>query len=153
MNIKIVIGRAQSGKTTFSRFLAKEFGEKTLGTSDIVYKAMAKARGCPLEELCRVPKELLRPHLMEFADYLCDIYPDILSEGIIQEGATIIDGVRRTEELLVLRQKYNASVYYVEREIGTVDDNFEIDISLADYVVDNNREIGDFIIQPLYATL
>lgn len=144
----VIIGPARAGKTTFAKWLAQCKGEKTSGTSAVVYELMAKARGCPLEELYKVPKELLRPHLITFADALCDIYPDILSQGLIQEGVTIIDGIRRRAEFEELDKKYNLTVYFVKRDIGTVKDNFELTEDDADFIVDNNYEINQFKILP-----
>jgi hypothetical protein len=146
--ITVVIGPARAGKTTFANWLSRQNGEKTGGTSQIVYKLMANARGCPLEELYRVPKELLRPHLIKFADSLCDIYPDILSAGLLMEGITVIDGIRRREELEELARKHDIEVYYVKRDKGTVKDNFELVEDDADFIVDNNGNMEQFKIFP-----
>lgn len=146
--LTVVIGPARAGKTTFSQWLVDQKGGKASGTSQIVYKAMAKARGCSVEELYKIPKESLRPHLIEFADFLCDIYPDILSEALIKEGVTIIDGIRRQAELDELRRKHEIEVFYVKRSRGTVKDNFAIDESCADFIVDNNGRMNEFIVYP-----
>jgi len=142
--ITVILGPARAGKTTFANWLSRQNGEKTSGTSRTVYELMANARGCPLEELYRVPKEILRPHLIKFADSLCDIYPDILSRKLIMDGYTILDGIRRQAELDELRKNYEVRVFYVKRDKGIVKDNFNIPIHEADYIVDNNGDYGQF---------
>lgn len=146
--IIVIIGPARAGKSTFANWMSLHFGGKNSGTSRVVYELMAKARGCTLEDLYAIPKEELRPHLIEFADSLCDIYPDILSKKLINDGYTIIDGVRRLQELKELRENYITTVYYVKRDHGTVDDNFNIPEQCAEFIVDNNGGLNEFKIRP-----
>ena len=139
----VVIGKARAGKTTFSNFLAKEMGLKASGTSQIVYEAMAKARGCTTDELYAIPKEELRPDLITFADYLCDMQPDILSSTLIKRGYTIIDGIRRLSELEALQEKYNLIVLYVIRGEGEKKDNFNIPFNIADHAIYNYGDLTE----------
>lgn len=142
--ITVIIGPARAGKTTFANWLVSKRGgdAKTAGTSEIIYEAMQKATGKSLAELKSVPKEELRPRLIEFADYLCDIYPDILSRALVQRGVNIIDGIRRREELQWLKDKYDTEIFYIERYEGVVKDNFELNPSDADYIVDNTGPLS-----------
>ena len=143
-SVIVIIGKARAGKTTFAKYLADLYGTKSAGTSDIVYKAMAIARNCKEEELRQIPKEELRPVLIDFANYLCSVVPDFLSSAIIQEGFDVIDGIRRRSELEALAAKHNIAVYFVDRTEGVVEDNFELDKDDADFIVDNNGKLGDF---------
>ena len=152
-NIIVIIGPARSGKTTFATWLSRQNKENASGTSRVVYDLMAKARGCTLEELYSIPKESLRPHLIKFADGLCDIYPDILSRKLIQDGYTIIDGIRRQSELDELKKHYKVEVYFIKRIDGILKDNFAISPKEADWVVDNTGDYLNFKITKQIKTL
>jgi dephospho-CoA kinase len=141
--IIIVIGRARSGKSTFSNYLSTISGIKYAGTSDVVYKYMALARNVDVEELYKIPKEELRPNLITFANALCEIYPIFLSEALIKDGCSIIEGIRRKSELEALKRKYDTYVVYIDRDEGTVNDNFEMDRHDADHIITNYSDLDD----------
>jgi hypothetical protein len=143
-SVIVIIGRARAGKTTFAEWYQKIYGGKIARTSDVVYEVMAKARNCNVEDLQKLPKEELRPNLIKLADFLCDVQPDFLSKALIQRGINVIDGVRRVSELEELRKQAFVTTYYVYRREGTVDDNFAIPHTEADFFVDNNYGINKF---------
>jgi dephospho-CoA kinase len=139
----VVIGKARTGKTTFANHLAEGLGVKAAGTSDVVYEAMAKARNCTVEDLNNIPKEELRPQLITFADFLCSLYPSVLSEGLIRQGVVIIEGIRRVEELIELSMNHLVThVYYMERD-AAIDDNFSIEKAESDHIIENNGSLED----------
>ena len=139
----VVIGKARAGKTTFANFLAKEMGLKTSGTSRIVYETMAKARGCTVEDLNKIPKEELREHLIALADYMCDMKPDILSSTLIKQGYLIIDGIRRHAELEALKENFDLTIVYLLRKEGTKPDNFNIPTWIADHKIYNDEGLTE----------
>jgi dephospho-CoA kinase len=134
-----VIGRARSGKTTASNILSEITGIPTASTSDIVYNIMALASGCTVSELKSMPKEILRPQLIDIANYLCDIDPSILSKGLVQKGYKIVDGIRRETELLDLKKTYeNEILITLIKSNRSINDNFNIPDHYADIIIDNN---------------
>jgi cytidylate kinase len=139
--IIVVIGKARAGKTTFSKYLSTITGAKCAGTSDVVYKYMALARNVDVKELYKIPKEELRPNLISFANALCEVYPIFLSEALIKNGVSIIEGVRRKSELDALRNLYDVYAVYIDRDQGTVSDNFEMDHHDADHIVINHSDL------------
>lgn len=141
--IVLIIGRARAGKTTAAKFLEHFSDWKSASTSEIVYDVVALATNTSVEELKKIPKESIRPTLIDTADYLCDIYPSILSEGLIKKGYKIIDGIRRTKEMDSLSGKnYGLFVIYLKRN-ESIDDNFNIGEDYADVIVDNNGTLGE----------
>lgn len=145
-DIIVVIGKARAGKSTFSRLISAILGVEYNGTSKVVYEAMALARGCSVEDLYSLPKEELRPHLIKFADYLCDMKADILSEATIKRGFSIVDGVRRLQELDALKKNPDFDIFtiYIDRKHGALEDNFNIPASEADLVVYNDASLACF---------
>lgn len=140
-NIIVVIGRARSGKTTFSKFVENKYKIKSGGTSDAVYKFMAIARNCTVSELKKIPKEKIRDNLIRFGNSLCSVYPIFLSEYLINNNIVLIEGIRRRDELELLREKYNVLVYYIHRNNGTISDNFDMCKDDSDVVIHNTGSL------------
>jgi len=139
----IVVGRARSGKTSFSEMLSSILGLKTAGTSKIVYEVVAKARGCTVADLLALPKEEIRPTLIDVADFLCDGKVDVLSEMLYNRGYRILDGIRREEELKAIIHNHECFVVYMQRDKGTVDDNFNILPTKFMRLIENNGTLYD----------
>lgn len=146
MNLKdrviLVIGPAKAGKDTVSKMLSELLDKKYAGTSDILYNIYSICTNKSVNELKHIDKELLRSSLIELGNYLTDDHPIFLSEKLLAQGYTIINGIRRKAELDYLQFKVvNAFVIYVDRNTG-ISDNFNISKDRADIVVENNEDLA-----------
>lgn len=162
--VLFVTGPAGHGKTTAREILCElTHGQRGGSCSDIIYHFLALRRGVSVESLRQIPKEQLRPALIEAGDYLCgsigqlteksvhptlddDVFrcPSILIRTLYLNGVNIIDGVRRRLELEDARGHLDwngvpSVVIHVSNPNGPkVVDNTEDLKDMADEVVVND---------------
>jgi len=148
MRYFFIIGLPQHGKTTTSKILEKLLGVASGSTSDYVYQALALKRGVTVEALRRIPKESLRPELVVTGDAICAINPTGLVEGLIGQGVTVIDGVRRKAELAACAYKlkkdgHQVMVWWIENpRVPKIPDNTEVTQEDAQKVIQNDGTIA-----------
>lgn len=135
-----IIGKAQSGKTTFANFLSKYLDLKTSNTSDwlIEVEKLRRERLASflpeMSECSKFDKEQNRSWLMALGDAVCAIQPDFLIEQAFKRG-DIITGIRRKEEYKFLDK--SVITIYIDRE-SLIRDNFDIPKNEARYIILNN---------------
>lgn len=112
------VGPVGHGKTTAREIVSKITHLSGASCSDVIYRFLAIRRGVSVESLRALPKEDLRPALIEAGDYLCgqigelkevavdsriekDVWriPSALIRLLYLNGHNSIDGVRRRLEL------------------------------------------------------
>lgn len=113
-----VIGPVGHGKTTAREILVELTHLRGGSCSDIIYNFLALRKEVSVESLRQLPKESLRPELIEAGDFLCGSagelkevpknaeieqavfrHPSALIRTLYMNGINIIDGVRRRLEL------------------------------------------------------
>lgn len=164
----LVIGPPKHGKTEVRKILADITHMKGISTSEIIYRYLALRRNVSIESLKEIPKEELRPALIEAGDYLVGkidslaepavnaeldaiLYriPSALIRTPYMSGYNIIDGVRRIAEIEEARSRLDwngvrSVVVYVKNPgAPTVSDNTEVTETHADVVIVNDGTIED----------
>jgi len=163
-----VIGPPHHGKTETRKLFSELTYLKGDSTSNVIYRFLALRRQVSVEELHRIPKEELRPLLIEAGDFMVgarsaiaevpvnkeidDILyriPSALIRTLYMNGYNIIDGVRRKSELSDARKhlEWNGVRHltiWVERPgLPTVADNTELTHEEADEVLINDGSLDD----------
>jgi hypothetical protein len=163
-----VLGPPGHGKTLARKLLAELVVQTGRSTSEAIYHFIALMRGVTVASLRDIPKEELRPLLIQVGDYIVGARPDIPLEDpkdpgafsvftndmyrgpsalvrmLYLGGANVIDGVRRTAELASAKEhlEWNGVPHYtiwIERSQGPViPDNTELTALDADEVVMND---------------
>lgn len=148
-----VIGRPQHGKTSFSRMLSELTGRKAGMTSrvilDFLGKLDGKEYGSDWHALVS-PEEMnvLRKRMIVTGDALASLRPHIFSETLYNEGVTIVDGIRRKEELARWCEEMDKAGTPVHRvwinRPGTpwIEDNTTVTADMADTVITAN-DLGE----------
>jgi hypothetical protein len=96
----IITGPPRHGKDTFGVMLGEALGTPEVGaTSDVIYDELARRLGVRVEALKRIPKEDLRPALIELGDLMTENNPAALSDAL-RGRFLVISGVRRVREFL-----------------------------------------------------
>lgn len=114
-----VVGPVGHGKSTAREILSKATYLKGASCSDVIYRFLAVRRNTTVEELRKIPKEELRPALVEAGDFMVgrigkieevaanaeidqSLYriPSLLIRTLYLNGNNVIDGVRRRLELV-----------------------------------------------------
>lgn len=166
----VIIGPPHHGKTEVRKYICEVMGWKGASTSDVIYALLAQEMGKPEAELRAMPKEEIRPKLIEFGDYLCgkagklelvpplperpapEKYyrgPSALSRILFHTGHRVSDGIRRRLELSDLRSKLEwlgipLVVIWVERPgHPTIKDNTEVTSADADFVLLNDGSLEE----------
>lgn len=135
-----IIGKAQSGKTTFANYLSKYLDLKTSNTSDWLvevekFRRAKLASMLPeMSECSKFDKEQNRAWLTALGDAVCNVQPDFLIEQAFRTG-DIITGIRRKEEYKFLDK--SVITIYIDRD-KTIQDNFDISKNEARYIILNN---------------
>lgn len=135
-----IIGKAQSGKTTFANYLSKYLDLKTSNTSDWLISVEKLRREKlaylmpEMQECSKFSKDKNRDWLIALGDAVCGLQPDFLIEQAFKRG-DIITGIRRKEEYKFLDK--DVITIYIDRET-TVKDNFDIPKIEARYIILNN---------------
>ncbi len=122
----LIIGKRNSGKTTFSNLLAeKNRNWKSISTSDIIRYFLAQELNITEEEIIK-NKEIYRIQLVNKGNEISKNNPAFIVEKALQ-CANIVNGVRLLKEYLAVEHFFDF-VFYISRpqyELNT-DDNFEI---------------------------
>lgn len=163
-----VIGPPHHGKTEARKILAELTFLKGESTSTIIYSFLAHRRKVAVDELLRLPKEDIRPELIEAGDFLVGqldrisldavdpeidkvVYriPSALIRTLYLSGYNVIDGVRRRSELsqAVDHLTWNgvrSVIIWVERPgVDTIQDNTELTKFDATDIVYNDGTLDD----------
>lgn len=166
--VVFVTGKPQHGKTTVRHLVAQITGLRGASCSDVVYHYLAARRQVSVEALRQLPKEELRPFLVEAGDFLCganqppqevpvnkevdaEVYriPSALIRALFLSGINVIDGVRRRLELQDAKNhlEWNgvrALTLYVDRPgVPDIPDNTEDLRDLADEVILNDGTLAE----------
>ena len=166
--VYVFIGPPAHGKTLARKIFCELTGVKGASTSDVIYALMARFTGVSEAELREVPKEELRPKLVELGNYLCgnsnelsknafkdpipdSIYrgPSMLTRTLFHTGFRAFDGIRRKAELEEFRYIMNwlgiqTFVIWVHRDgLASVADNTEVTVEDATTVLANTGTPGD----------
>ena len=164
----LVVGPVGHGKSTVRQILADLTHLKGGSCSDVIYAFLAQRKGVSVDKLRQMPKEELRPALIEAGDFLCgkiesiselpfdasidkEPYriPSILIRVLYMNGYNVIDGVRRREELLHAIDRLEwIGVEHVVFHVSDprkplIADNSEDLKDLADFVVVNDGTIEE----------
>lgn len=139
----VVIGPAKSGKTSFAEYLGRHLNQRVADTSQWLIdvetyrqKRIAEQRGI---EYTGFEKDNARQELAALGDAVCFIQPSFLIEQALKRG-DIVTGIRRLDELRSLSRN-EILVVYVKRPGVDVADNFDIPISMADFVIENDGNL------------
>jgi len=143
----LFIGFPGSGKSTAAKMCAALACVKHGETSDIVYDVLAKRLGLSVERLRKIPKEQIRPALIDVGDELCWVNPAALSYFHWSNGCRVISGIRRPEELHALCDVMDAAkqryvIVWVSRPgcVKPDKDNTEVTPDDADRIIVNDGE-------------
>lgn len=164
----IVIGPPHHGKTEARKILSELTFLKGESTSTIIYNFLAHRRKVELADLLKVPKEDIRPELIEAGDFLVGkidtialdavdpeidklVYriPSALIRTLYMSGYNVIDGVRRKTELKEAVDHLNwngvrSVIIWIERPgADTIQDNTELTQQDATDVVFNDGTLED----------
>lgn len=172
-----LVGPPHHGKTEARKLLSEITLQKGESTSTIIYHFLAARRGVSVESLKQLPKEELRPALIEAGDFIvgdvstiiepaanteidAQLYriPSSLVRTLYMSGYNIIDGVRRKKELseAIVHLEWNgvrALTFWIERP-GTpvVQDNTELTKEDADETILNDGSLAELKVK-LFTTL
>lgn len=139
-----IIGRAQSGKSTFAAYLAEYLDLKVSNTSDwlIEVETFRRKRLHALEpHVLTSPdfnKAESRSWLIALGDAVCAIQPGFLIEQAFRR-ASIITGIRRREEFQNLPK--DVITILIERD-SSIADNFDIPSEDVEYTVKNDGDLA-----------
>lgn len=139
----LIIGKRNSGKTTFSNLLAdKNTKWKSISTSDIIRYFLAQELNITEEEIIQ-NKEIYRIQLVNKGNEISENNPALIVEKALQ-CANIINGVRLFKEYQAIETFFDF-VFYISRpqsELNT-DDNFEIFPDKINYHlnIDNSKNL------------
>lgn len=105
-------GRNGCGKGTASRLLAEPLAAPTHTYSDVLYE---------IHGVCRIPRELVaRPSLQALSELVRQRFgQDALARAMLQKceaetsACVVIDGVRRMEDVEILRERYGKRLVLV----------------------------------------
>lgn len=167
-----IIGPVGHGKTEVRNIICKLTGFKGASCSDVIYAFLAERRQVPVAELFKIPKEELRPALIEAGDFMCGHgrmeekakddnvddailrIPSCLVRSLYHCGIRVIDGVRRPLELDQSRahlqwNNVDTCVIWVEKPAVSpgAPDNTVVSKDLADHVVINDGTKADLEIK------
>jgi hypothetical protein len=138
----IITGPPRHGKDTFGTMLSEELGVPAVGaTSDVIYEELARRLEVSVRALKRIPKEDLRPALVELGDIMTADNPSALVDAL-RGRFLVITGVRRVREFS--RALEPKVLIWISREGGPViEDNTDFALrDLAQEVVEFQH--GDF---------
>lgn len=163
-----VVGPVMHGKTTSREILCKHTFLKGASCSDVIYDCLAFRRGVSVQELREVPKEELRPALIEMGDFLCgqigslkeapaipnfddQVFrvPSALIRMLYHSGCNVIDGVRRRLELQHAKEhlEWNGvrsiTIHIEDPRKAKIVDNSEDLRDLADELIVNDGTTDD----------
>lgn len=157
MNI-VVTGPSGHGKTTFGKALAKHLNSKALNTSDWLTR-VEKHRWCEEHRLRGTDPAIVnemrrrasmwnverdRPHrimLRALGDALAAEDPVILIRHVIQQGARVVIGIRRAEELraAIEADLIHYNIWIERAGVPDEPDNLTVTREMADLVLEDMR--------------
>lgn len=138
-----IIGKKQSGKSTAAAMIGRSFIPTVpiVDTSNVMYKILAEQLGITESQLRQLPKEEIRPRLIEIGDQLTRDNPLAIVEDSILDGEFAIAGIRTSDQLEALKKRCPmTTVLWVDRENHNPGgaDNLALTPGDADVVVVNN---------------
>lgn len=157
-----VVGPVGHGKSTTREILARLTRLRGGSCSDVIYAFLAARGNTSVEELRKIPKEELRPKLIQAGDYLCGMdglldvaekpevdkevyrHPSALIRTLYMNGYNVIDGVRRRLELQHAKERLDwcaveqLTIHVSDPRKAIVDDNSEDLTGLVDETVVND---------------
>ncbi len=145
MERKIIIGGLpQHGKTTIAGIIASRFGVTFANTSDTIYDELA-GYGQTVEDLHKMPKERLRPRLIETGDRLCEEHGLAYLALTQLEKHDVVCGVRKPKELALIRAAYPDCLFLWVIRPGHphIKDSTQLSHKDADLVVMNTGSVTD----------
>lgn len=98
-----VAGKPRHGKSTTATLLSAITGLPWGDTSSLIYQEVAKDEGVSTAELRKQPKNVIRPKLIAKGDELCSEDPAFLLKHLVNNGVSILSGLRKLPELAALR--------------------------------------------------
>jgi hypothetical protein len=143
------MGKPRVGKSTVATILGDLLQLKWGDTSDVIYKTIATRKGTTVDKLKEIPKEELRPELIEVGNYLCDQSPIALSYGLIKGGTSIVCGIRRKKEFNCLLTKLEAlqvpytTIFVKNKNVPDIKDNLEVTEDDCSIVINNDSGLSD----------
>lgn len=163
-----VVGPVGHGKTTVRELLVELTHLRGGSCSDIIYQFLAIRKEVSVESLRQLPKEHLRPELIEAGDYLCGsvgtlkevpknpevdtevwCHPSALIRTLYLNGVNVIDGVRRRLELVdaSAHLEWNGvrhlTIHVQRPDASRVPDNSEDLRELADELIANDGTVEE----------
>jgi hypothetical protein len=168
-----VTGPIGHGKTTAREIISRVTHMKGGSCSDVIYAILANRRQVSVESLKQIPKEELRPALIEVGDFVCGSvgeikeapvnnideslyrHPSALIRTLYLNGYNVIDGVRRRLELQHAQQHLDWNgvrsvvIHVQDPRKPIVQDNSEDLRDLADNQIVNDGTVGDLEIKIL----
>lgn len=138
------IGLKQAGKSTASTIASTIIGCRAVDTSDMIYEALAAESGVTVESLRAIPKEELRPRLIEIGDRLSKEDPLSLVRPVMKAKSFTIAGIRKKDQLAALPK--DVQVVWINRTNHDPDslDNLEIEPGEYDVVINNGASMSEF---------
>lgn len=110
-HVHLIGGLPRHGKSTAASLLAKYTGEKWSDCSSIIFVKVAEEERVSVEVLKTWDKAELRPKLIAMGDKLCQDNPCYLAQYLIDQGVSIVAGVRKPDEIEALRRD-NPSIQF-----------------------------------------
>lgn len=170
----IIIGPPHHGKTELRKIVSEITSLKGESTSEVIYSFLAHRRKVPVADLKAIPKEVLRPELIEAGDFLVGLkeslaapaidpeidqivyrVPSALIRTLYVSGFNVIDGVRRRQELtdainhLTWNGVRSVVIWVTRPGAETVADNTELTAADATDIIFNDGTLEDLRAQAL----
>ncbi len=138
------IGLKLAGKSTASTVVSNILGCQAVDTSDMIYERLAAEMGITLDELRTLPKEEIRPKLIEIGDRLSKTDPLALIRPVLDSKSFTIAGIRKKDQLEALPKE--VQVVWINREGHAPDslDNLEIEPDGHCIVINNGESMIEF---------
>lgn len=125
--------------------ISTRFGVSFANTSDTIYETIAEREGVSLDLVHSMPKEALRPRLIEVGDKLCD------EHGLAYLALTqlakhdVVCGIRKPKELALVRSEYSDClfIWVIRPDQKLIKDSTQLSHKDADLVIVNSGSLAD----------